>query len=96
LLTRKCPNRSPSLTLTDTQFLYFRILATAGATNLLLVTFLIPVSSIFLGAAVLGERPGAEQVLGMALIGTGLAAIDGRLARALGTRVRERLSKPPA
>jgi drug/metabolite transporter (DMT)-like permease len=54
------------------------------------------VSSIFLGAAVLGERPGAEQVLGMALIGTGLAAIDGRLARALGTRVRERLSKPPA
>ena len=76
--------------------LYFRILATAGATNLLLVTFLIPVSSIFLGAAVLGERPGAEQVLGMALIGTGLAAIDGRLARALGTRVRERLSKPPA
>ena len=29
--------------------LYFRILATAGATNLLLVTFLIPVSAIILG-----------------------------------------------
>ena len=36
--------------------LYFRILATAGATNLLLVTFLIPVSAILLGALVLGER----------------------------------------
>ena len=36
--------------------LYFRILATAGATNLLLVTFLIPVSAIVLGVAVLGER----------------------------------------
>jgi len=36
--------------------LYFRILAAAGATNLLLVTFLIPVTAILLGAAVLGER----------------------------------------
>ena len=35
--------------------LYFRILETAGATNLLLVTFLIPVSAILLGILVLGE-----------------------------------------
>src|SRR3954447_17451193 len=35
--------------------LYFSILATAGATNLLLVTFLIPVSAILLGALVLSE-----------------------------------------
>ena len=33
--------------------LYFRILASAGATNLLLVTFLIPVSAILFGAAAL-------------------------------------------
>ncbi|MEE8506324.1 MAG: DMT family transporter, partial [Kiloniellales bacterium] len=33
--------------------IYFRILAAAGATNLLLVTFLIPVSALFLGMAVL-------------------------------------------
>jgi drug/metabolite transporter (DMT)-like permease len=58
--------------------LYFRILASAGATNLLLVTFLIPVSALLLGAAVLGERIDLEQVLGMILIGLGLAAIDGR------------------
>jgi drug/metabolite transporter (DMT)-like permease len=60
--------------------LYFRILATAGATNLLLVTFLIPVSAILLGVAMLGERLYLEQVVGMLLIGLGLAAIDGRPA----------------
>lgn len=59
--------------------LYFRILATAGATNLLLVTFLIPVSAILLGAVVLGERLDPQHFIGMALIGCGLAAIDGRL-----------------
>lgn len=59
--------------------LYFRILARAGATNLLLVTFLIPVSAILLGSLVLGERLEWTHVFGMALIGLGLAAIDGRL-----------------
>lgn len=62
--------------------LYFRILATAGATNALLVTFLIPVSALLLGAAVLDEVIEARQLAGMALIGLGLAVIDGRpLAR---------------
>ncbi len=61
--------------------IYFRILATAGATNLLLVTFLIPVTAILLGALVLGERLDARHALGMALIGVGLAAIDGRPGR---------------
>lgn len=59
--------------------LYFRILAAAGATNLLLVTFLIPVTAVLLGVAVLGERIEARHFAGMALIGAGLAAIDGRL-----------------
>lgn len=59
--------------------LYFRILAAAGATNLLLVTFLIPVTAILLGAAFLGEHLEARQFAGMALIGLGLAAIDGRI-----------------
>jgi drug/metabolite transporter (DMT)-like permease len=63
--------------------LYFRILATAGATNVLLVTFLNPVSAILLGILVLGETLQAKHVLGMALIGLGLAAIDGRPWRAL-------------
>jgi drug/metabolite transporter (DMT)-like permease len=60
--------------------LYFRILAAAGATVLLLVTFLIPVPAILLGAMVLGERLEPRHYAGMALIGLGLAIIDGRIA----------------
>ncbi len=63
--------------------LYFRILATAGATNLVLVTFLIPVSAILLGTVFLGETLLPRHFAGMALIGAGLAAIDGRPWRAI-------------
>ena len=59
--------------------IYFRILAVAGATNLLLVTFLLPISALFLGVAFLGETVTPQAIAGMALIGVGLAAIDGRL-----------------
>ena len=59
--------------------IYFRILAVAGATNLLLVTFLLPISALFLGAVVLGETITSKSLGGLALIGVGLAAIDGRL-----------------
>ncbi|HZR74245.1 DMT family transporter [Bradyrhizobium sp.] len=59
--------------------LYFRILSTAGATNLSLVTFLIPVSAIVMGAVALGEHLAPRHFLGLAFIGAGLAAIDGRL-----------------
>jgi drug/metabolite transporter (DMT)-like permease len=47
----------------------------------LLVTFLIPVSAILLGVGVLGEVLLPRHLAGMALIGIGLAAIDGRLWR---------------
>jgi drug/metabolite transporter (DMT)-like permease len=58
--------------------LYFRILALAGAVNLALVTFLIPVSAVLLGTLFLGESLAPRHLAGMALIGLGLAAIDGR------------------
>lgn len=61
--------------------LFFRILETAGVTNLMLVTFLIPVSAILLGALFLGESLESKHFFGMALIAAGLAAIDGRLLR---------------
>ena len=59
--------------------LYFRILATAGATNIALVTLLVPISAIFLGWLILDETLSANHFIGMALIGFGLLAIDGRL-----------------
>jgi len=61
--------------------LYFRILATAGTTNLQLVTFLIPPSAILMGVLWLDEALSFTQLIGMALIGCGLACIDGRLFR---------------
>ncbi len=76
--------------------LYFRILATAGATNLLLVTFLIPVTAIALGAALLGERLAGHHGLGMGLIGLGLAAIDGRPLRAVRAALARRAAPDAA
>lgn len=73
--------------------IYFRILARAGATNLLLVTFLIPVSAIMLGTIVLGERLSPHHFAGMAVIALGLAAIDGRPARMVARAIRP--DKPP-
>jgi drug/metabolite transporter (DMT)-like permease len=62
---------------------YFRVLAGAGATNVLLVTLLVPATSVVLGALFLHERLMARQFAGFALIAVGLASIDGRLPRAL-------------
>lgn len=66
--------------------LFFRILANAGATAVSLVTFLIPPSAIVLGALVLHESLTSLQWLGMALIGLGLAAVDGRILQVLSAR----------
>lgn len=63
--------------------LYFRILAASGATNLLLVTFLIPLTTILLGSLILGEALLWRQFAGMALIGLGLGFVDGRFGRLL-------------
>ena len=63
--------------------LYFRILERAGATNISLVTFLVPISAIILGVLVLGERIFIKEIMGMTLIGMGLAIIDGRLFQRL-------------
>jgi drug/metabolite transporter (DMT)-like permease len=63
--------------------IYFHILAVAGATNLLLVTFLIPISATLLGSLFLQERLAGRTVVGMVLTWAGLLAIDGRLPRLL-------------
>lgn len=66
--------------------LFFKILATAGATNLMLVTILIPPSAIVLSAIVLGDHVEPRHLAGMVLIGLGLMAIDGRIWRHLRKR----------
>ena len=63
--------------------MFFRLLRTVGPTNLVLVTLLVPVSALLLGALFLGEAVTLHALAGMALIGLSLAAIDGRLWRRL-------------
>lgn len=59
--------------------LYFRILASGGAVNISLVTLLVPMTAILLGALFLDERLGWQAWAGMGLIALGLVTIDGRL-----------------
>src|SRR5215212_132321 len=67
---------------------YFALLARAGATNVLLVTLLIPPSALLLGTLFLGESVAPRDLVGLAFIASGLVAIDGRPLRWLRTRVR--------
>ncbi|MGB2021091.1 MAG: DMT family transporter [Candidatus Puniceispirillaceae bacterium] len=59
--------------------LYFRILALAGASNLMLVTIIVPVFAVALDAAILGQWIGRSQLAGFMLVAVGLAIMDGRL-----------------
>ena len=61
--------------------LYFRLLRRVGPTNLALVTFLLPIVALALGAVFLGEHIEIGDLAGLALILFGLAAIDGRIFR---------------
>jgi drug/metabolite transporter (DMT)-like permease len=61
--------------------IFFRIMRSAGPSNVMLVTFLIPVSAILLGSGLLGEDLQPRHFAGMAAIFAGLALIDGRLFR---------------
>lgn len=68
--------------------IFFRILAVSGPTNVMLVTLLIPISGIALGALVLGEAILARHILGALVIASGLLVIDGRLLSLLQRRER--------
>jgi drug/metabolite transporter (DMT)-like permease len=59
--------------------LFFRLIASAGATNTTLVTFLIPISAVLLGVSFLGETFTGLQFTGMTLIGLGILVVDGRI-----------------
>lgn len=76
--------------------IYFRLLSSVGATNVMLVTLLIPVTALLLGSLVLGERVTAAALAGMALIAGGLLAIDGRLLPRRFPPLRPPPPAPPA
>lgn len=61
--------------------IFFRILASSGATFLSLVTFLIPVSALAMGVGFLGEVLEPRHFAGLGLIMAGLVAMDGRVLR---------------
>ena len=76
--------------------LYFRILASAGATNVLLVTFLIPVSALLLGIGVLDEEIHLLEFAGMGAIFLRLILIDGRALKWLTKYFSSRLETTSA
>lgn len=67
-------------------FLYFRLIDRAGASNAMLVAFIMPVVAIVLGVVVLGEAVSVKEMTGAALIALGLVAIDGRVFAKLAPR----------
>jgi drug/metabolite transporter (DMT)-like permease len=66
---------------------FYRILARSGATNVMLVTLLMPVSTIVLANFVLGETLGLREALGALVIGAALLVIDGRVFGWITTRL---------
>jgi drug/metabolite transporter (DMT)-like permease len=60
-------------------FLYFKILESTGAGNLLICTIIIPPSSIILNAMIMGEIINSNEIIGLVVVVFGLAIIDGRI-----------------
>lgn len=58
---------------------YFRLIDSAGASNAMLVAFIMPVIAVILGVVALGETVELKEAAGAVLIAFGLIAIDGRL-----------------
>ena len=69
--------------------IYFRIISSAGATNALLVTLMIPVSALIFGNFILGETLKTNDIIGMLLIFSGLLTIDGRLLEFISARIKK-------
>jgi drug/metabolite transporter (DMT)-like permease len=60
---------------------FFQILRRSGATNVMLVTLLIPVTAILLGYLALGESISLREIFGALVIGSALLLIDGRVLK---------------
>ena len=60
---------------------FFHILRRSGATNVMLVTLLIPVTAILLGVLVLEEAISLCEIVGALVIASALLVIDGRVLK---------------
>lgn len=58
---------------------FFKILVSAGASNVMLVTLLIPITAMMLGYAFLDEVIRSQEIIGALVIACGLLFIDGRI-----------------
>jgi drug/metabolite transporter (DMT)-like permease len=63
---------------------FFQVLRCSGATNVMLVTLLVPITAILLGSLVLGERISLREIAGAVVIGSALLLIDGRVLKLFG------------
>lgn len=71
-------------------YTYFQVFRRAGAVNTMLVTLLVPVTPIIIGAFLFGERLLLREIIGALIIAGALLIIDGRLPRYVWTRVTGR------
>jgi drug/metabolite transporter (DMT)-like permease len=58
---------------------FFKILVRSGASNVMLVTLLLPVTALALGNVFLNEPIQKKEIMGALIIGSGLLFIDGRV-----------------
>ena len=58
---------------------FFQILVRAGASNVMLVTLLIPITALLLGNVFLDEPIQIKEIIGALVIGIGLLFLDGRV-----------------
>ncbi|MBI5265114.1 MAG: DMT family transporter [Bradyrhizobium sp.] len=73
--------------------IFFQILRRSGATNVMLVTLLVPVTAILLGHFGLGESISAHEIAGALVIASALLLIDGRVLKLFGRQVSR---EPPS
>ena len=62
-------------------FIYFKILLSTGAGNLLICTIIIPPSAILLNAILIEESITLNELIGLVIITFGLLILDGRLIK---------------
>ncbi|KPQ34211.1 MAG: putative permease [Phormidesmis priestleyi Ana] len=67
--------------------IYYRLLAQAGVVNTSLVSFLVPLSTLVLGAVFLSDRLDLAAIIGMSCILSGLAILDGRALKLLKIKI---------